>query len=300
MAVAFLVLAHDQPAHLARLIGALAGGPTRFFVHVDAKVDVEPFRARLGARPDVEIVPRRVAVHWGGFSIVRATLELLSASAGHRGGRFGRHCLLSGADYPVKPRADVLAALEDERVEWLHVGRTLRPGDPQRAWVERRHWNDWPLLNPRERPAGSVARRARRVLRPLAERLAAALPPRRFPGGLEPCKGSQWWALSDACVQWMRAYLRDHPDYVRFHRHVHCPDEIFFHSLVRASPFASRLADRPLHRVDWEDARPRVLGDDDFAALTASPALFARKFTEARSRGVLARLDDVLGLGSAA
>jgi hypothetical protein len=41
-----------------------------------------------------------------------------------------------------------------------------------------------------------------------------------------------------------------------------------------------------------------VLGDDDFAALTASPALFARKFAEGRSRGVLARLDDVLGLGS--
>jgi hypothetical protein len=294
VAVAFLVLAHDQPAHLARLIEALAGGATRFFVHVDAKVDVAPFRTLIGARPDVELVARRVAVHWGGFSIVRATLELLAASAG----RFTRHCLLSGADYPIKPRADVLAALEDEHVEWMSVGRMLGPDDPQRAYVEHWHWNDWPLLNPRGRPPGRLARRARRVLRPLAERLGSGLPPRRFPGGLVPYKGSQWWALSDACVQWMREYLRAHPEYERFHRHVHCPDEIFFHSLVQASPFASRLGGRPLHCIEWQDARPRVLGDDDFAALTASPALFARKFAEGRSRGVLARLDDVLGLGS--
>jgi len=296
VAVAFLVLAHDQPAHLARLVGALAGDGVRFFVHVDGKIDVEPFRARLGGRADVVFVADRVAVHWGGFSLVRATLALLDAAAGS----FARYCLLSGADYPIKPRAEVLAALDDERGEWLHVGRTLGPGEPQRVYVERWHWNDAPLLNPREVPAGAVARRARRLLRPLVARLVAALPPRRFPGGLVPHKGSQWWALSRGSVAWMRAWLRAHPEYVRFHEHVHCADEIFFHSLVMASPFAGEVGARRSHYVDWVDDRPRVLDERDWPALAASPALFARKFDETRSRALLARLDAACGLGSAA
>lgn len=299
MAVAFLVLAHDQPDHLARLIAALAGGPTRFFVHVDAKIDVEPFRARLGGRSDVTFLPNRIAVHWGGFSLVRATLALLDAASGKAVDRFARYCLLSGADYPIKPRAEVMAGLEDARVEWLHVGRTLGTEDPQRTYVERWHWNDWPLLNPRELPAGVLARRARRMLRPLVERLADVLPARRFPDGLVPHKGSQWWALTDACVRWMRDWLGAHPEYVRFHEHVHCADEIFFQSLVTASPFAARIAG-PSHRVEWDAARPRVLGDGDFDALRAAPELFARKFSEVSSRPLLARLDEALGLGSAA
>lgn len=51
MNIAYLILAHHQPAHLRRLLAALDTDNAYFFVHVDAKVDSAPFT--IGARNDV-------------------------------------------------------------------------------------------------------------------------------------------------------------------------------------------------------------------------------------------------------
>jgi hypothetical protein len=95
---------------------------------------------------------------------------------------------------------------------------------------------------------------------------------------------------------------RRRPDFVRFHRTVFAPDEIFFHSIVKASPFASRLShdvdagdDEPnvaaLHWVRWDGMAARTLDAEAWSAARASSALFARKLHPEASRDVLARLD---------
>lgn len=304
--VAFLVLAHHQPAHLARLVGALDDPGTHVFIHVDARVDPAPFVHAVGGHPRVTLLDRRVAVFWGGFSLVQATLNALDAA--RRAGPFARHCLLSGADFPIQPRATLLARLRAPDVEWLRVGVDLGAPDAaaHRRRIERWHWNDVAWLNPRVLPAGAVARRTRRVARAAAGAVQALLPPRRFPCALAPYKGSQWWALSDACVDWMLRFVDEHPAYLRFHRHVDCADEVFFHTLVKASPFAGRISHDlgPVaanvygtHWVAWHDGQPRVLDERDLPALRASDALFARKFDETRSRALLDRLSEEVARG---
>ena len=41
----YLILAHKNPEQLCRMIRTLDDGVSTFFIHVDAKVAIEPFKA---------------------------------------------------------------------------------------------------------------------------------------------------------------------------------------------------------------------------------------------------------------
>ena len=61
MRIAYLILAHDDPAHLARLVRALSHGEDRCFIHLDAKASVDRFAA--SKMESAEFIAPRVAVH---------------------------------------------------------------------------------------------------------------------------------------------------------------------------------------------------------------------------------------------
>jgi hypothetical protein len=72
-----------------------------------------------------------------------------------------------------------------------------------------------------------------------------------------------YWSLTAECVRYILTFVDEHPAYVRCHRHVFAPDEIFFHTLVKHSPFAGAIThdyaegvypDHTLHGnhfIDW-------------------------------------------------
>src|SRR3990172_12171962 len=91
------------------------------------------------------------AIHWGGFNMVQATLDLIRAA---RTGSvpFDRFCLLSGADYPIKTRAEVRRTLDCD-LEFLGVERSMDQPE-YRKRVTGYHVNDNRLLtwnSPRSR-----------------------------------------------------------------------------------------------------------------------------------------------------
>src|SRR3982750_1627248 len=105
MKTAFLVMAYNRPAALARLLDRLSHPDSLFFIHIDRRADIAPFRSLLGDWGNVRFVPEtsRVSMHYTGFSMAHAALNLLvDAVAASDAERF---VLLSGADYPVQPVA---------------------------------------------------------------------------------------------------------------------------------------------------------------------------------------------------
>jgi hypothetical protein len=129
----------------------------------------------------------------------------------------------------------------------------------------------------------------------LANRLLrAAGRTRRFPAGLQPYGGSTWWSLSRPCLVHLLERVEAQPGLARFFRTVLCPDELFFQTLVMASPFAPRVAARNCRYVQWPAAgsrNPQVLVEDDFARIRASGAHFCRKLEGGKSAGLRAQLD---------
>jgi hypothetical protein len=110
MKIAYLIIAHKDPRHLARLVNALITSEAYVYIHLNKKVDSEPFE-RLIQNEQVTFIEERYAVYWGGFSMVKAKMALLKEIIGS-GIEFDRVFFLSGQDYPIYSNKRISKYLE--------------------------------------------------------------------------------------------------------------------------------------------------------------------------------------------
>jgi hypothetical protein len=76
MKIAYLILTHNTPKHLGRLVRALDPSNAFFFIHVDRKSDISRFRDGL-SQPNVTFQDDRVAIHWGEFLQAQTIIKLM-------------------------------------------------------------------------------------------------------------------------------------------------------------------------------------------------------------------------------
>lgn len=244
--IAYLILAHDHPLQLRRLVRALDHDAVRFFVHIDAKAELESFTAAL---PDAGIrwLAQRQAVNWGGWSQTAAILSLMRAAL--EGPEVpSRLFLLSGACYPVASNTELLATA-DRETQWIGA-RAVDPALAGYDRIRRYHLNDHPLLNARgrsepARPPLLERRRLRHYVRQFLEHLPdrPALPLRYH-------KGSTWWSLTHAAARYVIDYCDTHPAIVDTFRWSAHADESLVQTLIANSPFGVGRKP-PFHYVDW-------------------------------------------------
>jgi hypothetical protein len=278
VSIAFLILAHRQPRPFARLCDRLAAGGDGIFAHIDARADLAPFAAAAGAR--VHFLADRVAADWAGYSLVEATLQLIRAALAH--GNADHLSLHSGADYPLRPLAMFRRHLAvHPEVEFIQVDDHASTHPAFRARHEK-YWCEPPRTSGKR----------------LLESLRHCWPGRRrFPGGLRPWSGSQWWTLTRPCAAWLADRLEQDRALVHFLRHTLVPDELAFPTLLMASPFRDRIAGDHLRCIEFPPGSPhaRTWRAADLPRLLAHPGFFARKFDGDDPERLLDRLDERLG-----
>lgn len=276
MKIAHLILAHAAPAQLARLIGAVEDENAYFFVHLDKKADLNAFPFLLN-RQRVALVPDPVAVRWGAYSIVDATIRGFKVIL-NSGLDFEYVNLLSGADYPLQSPSKIHDFLSRNmgknfmeyysiRNEWIEATPRLTKyyltnyNFPGKYLIE--NWLNW------------------------------LLPARTMPAGLEAVGRSQWMTLTTEAIRYIVDYLNDHPEVVRFFKLTWAPDEIIFQTILYNSPFRPSLVNDNLRYIDWSkgQASPKVLKEEDLDGMLASGKLFARKFDLAHFPEVIEKLD---------
>jgi hypothetical protein len=295
--IAYLILAHSQPQHLRRLIRAVCMPRARAFVHIDAKSDIGQFAEVCGS--GATLCSERVAVYWGEFSLVEATLALLRTAMWHEW-EFDYFVLLSGADYPLCPAAYI------EHFFARHAGRefiNLVAMPSERASKPLSRLTDYRVRsgNPWTLPT-RVARRTLQHLRLLPNQRDF----HRAFGELKPYAGSQWWALSREACQHVLNFVERERAVVDFFRNTWFPDEMLFQTILGNSIFRRRVA-RNVTYTDWGQggAHPGVLHDGHLARFAAplgvladdvygrGEVLFARKFNDSDAP-LLARVDAII------
>lgn len=108
---------------------------------------------------------------------------------------------------------------------------------------------------------------------------------RKYPSKLKPFGGSQWWALPIETIEYINDFVENNKSYLKYHQFTHCPDEIFFQSII-SSNFDKKTINRKLTYVSWvrkswnkkDCPLPRILSINDFDELKNSNELFSRKF----------------------
>jgi hypothetical protein len=298
LTIAYLVIVHDHPRGLARLVNALRDPAATFIVHVDAKADITPFKKAVPPSSDVTYVDRRISVNWGGWSQVQATLNTIETAV--RLGVHARYVLLSGACLPLTTPSDIALFFKGNEFEYINT-RAFPDAARHKPWSRLSKWH----FEGGDRTPGLMAR-AKQV----ANRLAKVFPDRPVESllnGYLPYTGSNWWALTADAIAAIRRAVIERPELITLYRMSKCPDEAFFQTVV-ANELGTSSLKRSLTYADWSNPseRPAFIRASHLQELREAklmitddyghgPVLFARKFN-ARNEGVANQLADNLNV----
>lgn len=292
MRIAYLVVAHNNPKLLQRKIRILSDPDCGFFIHIDSKSDIREFSQISGG--NVVFSERRFAVPWGGFALVDATLTLLRQALSSSDA-FDYFVLQSGSDYPLRGSRYIHSFFEESRnLEFINIARIPTPEAGIPLSKINRVWYD-------------DTKRLRQITsRGLAKIGLATRDYRKFLGNLEPFAGDQWWALTAEACRHILEFTESHPHVVEYFQKTLAPDEMFFHTILGNSRFASRMQ-RCLFYLDWAAGGPHpAMIDDKHLDLFekqdrivisdrwgAGEALFTRKLSDQRL-DLVDRIDEMI------
>ena len=100
--------------------------------------------------------------------------------------------------------------------------------------------------------------------------------------------------LTQQSIDYLLSFIRQRPDYLRFYRYAHVPDEIALQTIVLNSPWRERVVNDSLKFIDYRTPNYQLVSNEHFIKLQASHALFARKFDITASKALLDRIDQEL------
>jgi hypothetical protein len=280
MKVAYLIIAHNNPAHLKRLVDALNSDDVSFFIHIDRKVTMQ---LSFNGYDNVHILENRVAVNWGGYSLVEAALLLLKAA--YATDNFDYYVLMSGADYPIRSNQYIQSFFTNNNMKSF-INVIKMPGDFKK--FERLDYYHLEGGNSRER--NKIKGYGLRSIDLLIKYLHIK---RKYPKEYSHYimyGGTTWWAFHRNFVTYLLNFLDNNPVFFNFYKHALFPDEMLFHTIIMNSPFRESVANG-LTYDDWTiDHHPQFLISEKHLPIFnqelidgrygLSMHLFARKFTD--------------------
>jgi hypothetical protein len=293
--IAYFLIVHKLPEQVVRLVRRLDAPGVTFYVHVDATSPEGVFEAiRLGvaSMPNVRFV-RRHSCYWAGLGSVLGTLDCMRAALAEVP-QVDYAFLLSGQDYPLRRHADVVSAIETAggrtHMAWMQLPTSSWSGGGlYRYQVWHVRIGDRTIRLPRNPHA--LTRTGRGWSR-LLHRLGVL---RRFPRGMAPFGGSAFWGMSRDSMAYVTGFSDANPSFTEYFRHVFCPDEMFFQTILMNSPLRSSVVGNDLRYIRWDPAtsyaHPVTLTTADLPDMMASGALFARKFDPAVDSELLDLID---------
>ena len=304
MKVAFLISAYTDPRQLGRLVHALCDGENHFFIHVDKKVDVRPFKEAVGdaEAPFCTFLEERYWVQWGGFNQVRYQQALLRACM-QSGISFERVFILSAQDYPLKPVASIKEALaktpELEYMLGLNLSAPSIPAKQKDRFRLYHFGRDIRVRSYKLKMLCSGGLRTLMKILPLRKKPYVEVGGKQWP--VYVC--SSYMCITFALAKYLLAEMDGNEAVMKYFRYAFVPEELVIPTIVYNSAFAARtLGELPAYKGlvtlspvthFWYGKQIKVLDGGDYDELIRSGKMFGRKFQTGRSEELMDRLSVV-------
>lgn len=272
MRIAYLILAYNNIPHLKLLVQSLKSPDTDCYIHFDKKYFT------LGTLPLAHAkIISKVSVYWGEFSQLYAIIELIKFAISN--GSYDYFVLLSGSDYPIRSNSYILRFFQKYNGSQFINICTMPKNNKSFNRIEKYSINSEVL------PYSTFRKIANTFLRILPYK-------RKLPtkySNYTLFAGSTWWGLSSSCIQYILTFIQKNPGYLNFYKKTHCPDEMFFHTIIGNSQF-NKYIKPAIFYADWDEggAHPSLISQRHLAILRKekistsygdSTPLFARKFS---------------------
>jgi hypothetical protein len=269
--IAYLLLCHRNADSVIAQARALIAAGDAVAIHFDKRGKASDFRRlteAFASEPSVTLV-KRVACGWGEYSLVQASINLVTAAKKQFEG-ITHYFLISGDCYPVKSGATIKRELAGHDRDFIETNDFL-----DSDWIKTGLKEDRLIyrhfVNERERPSLFYG------LLNLQRRIGLQ---RSIPKDLRVKIGSQWWLLRAATIDRMLDYLAERPDVVRFFRTTWIPDEIMFQTIAFHCAPRTEICSHPPTTLIFSDyGIPVVFYRDHREMLRGENRFFARKIT---------------------
>ena len=278
MRIACIIMAHKNPQQIERFIKKFDPFPFDFFLHIDRKIDLEPFQY-LARLPQVQFVQHRVKIRWASYNFVHAMLlcmkEVLNGTT-----KYDFISVMSGQDYPIKPVSELYSTLEKNR------NKNFICFEEQGDW-----WNH-AITRIKKYHLTNFGFRGRYRLQSF---LSVILPDRKFPLPYTLYGGprAMCMTLGRECVEYIVNFIESNKRLQRFVRLTWGPDEFLVPTLIMNSVFRETVVNNNFYYIDWSKGgvNPKTLTAEDYGMLLSSDKLLDRKFDMEEDAGILDLLD---------
>lgn len=275
MKIAHLILIHENPLQIKRLIQRLAHPDADFYVHIDLKTDINPFLSLQSQ--NIKFIVNRVRVRWGAYSIVQATVNGLEEIL-RTGNIYDYINLMSGQDYPLKGTTEIHCFLENNPnkafMDTLSIENEWKEAIHR---ITKYHLSEYTFF-------GKYT---------LEKWLNLLLPLRKMPNNLVAVGRSQWFTITSTHAEYLVNYLQKNKNVKRFFELTWGSDEFVFQTILFNSVYRKDIVNDNLRYIDWSEkkASPKTFTIKDLSTLLNSGKLFARKFNETLDCIIINELD---------
>lgn len=274
---AYLIIAHNNLYILEKLIQMIDDRRNDIFIHIDKRVKKFNFSyfINLTKYSDIKFV-NRIKVGWGGFSQIKAELELFKEAYKNK---YEYYHLISGVDLPIKEQDYIHDFFERNRgKEFLTY---LKPEFTNNKNILDRV-NKYYFLQEFER-SNFLVKKINRILIKFQNLFKI----KRYNEKLEICYGSNWATLTNEAI---KEILNQEKWIYSTFKYTKCCDEVYKQTILVNNPkFKNRLylykyneahISYNMRYIDWQRGGPYVFTSDDYKELMSVPSIFARKFDE--------------------
>lgn len=274
---AYLIMAHKNTYVLEKLIELLDYDENDIYIHVDAKCrnfNWEKYKKIVKKSKLIEVKPR-INVAWGGFSQIKAELQLLKKA--YYNDEYKYYHLISGADLPLKNQTEIHNFFDKNQgkvfVESRFIDQYSDPKIYQRVSVKR--------IFTQRANYGFLLRKAEGFCDRIYAFYQTNILKRDLvkSKGIKLSYGSQWFSVPNDVVQ----FLLDNEKKINYYfKKSITPDELAIQSVLNESSFTLQNNNERyiVFSQDYSNLHPLVWCSDDIEKLLKSNKLFARKFDE--------------------
>lgn len=281
---AYLIMAHNEPEVLKRLLLLLDDIRNDIYIHIDKKAtELSPKMISKWIEKSSLYFTHRTNVSWGGYSQINCELQLMK-EASLSGYQY--YHLLSGVDLPLMNQDEMHRFFsENAGTEFIRV----EPFNEYYNEYKERVSYFYPFQEMIGRNSGKIPA----ILYYLQNRLVwiqrKMYMDRTKKWGKMLYKGTSWFSITNALVKFI---LEQEPWIQKNFRKCLCADEIFIHTIVMNSPFKENVQSNSLRLIDWNRGNPYIFQMSDYSQLVNSNKLFARKFSWNKDSQIIKALYD--------
>ncbi len=288
MSQAVLILAHRDFEQIYELSLRLK---QRFavYIHFDKKIILTPDEKSRLESEGINYISE-VDVKWGGWSIVEATIKLISFALRDESIKFFH--LISGQDWPIKNVDEIYRYFEDNSdkifLDVQSVKNIKKSGEPVEWWLK--YYYNYDKIN-RRSFSGKIFHR----LNISVQTILRINKFKKLDTKVEFYTGSQWFDVPREVLVYALDYLEKNDELYKLFKTSFCSDEFWLPTiLMNSSKFKDRYENYNYHFIKWTEQHgsyPAILDENNFMELRQSKAFFARKFDADISRKLIEKLE---------